>query len=69
MPGEEDGDRYGSRVKAEVEQQLRSAAALDDWLQAHPPHLRWLTDFPPAEISAEEAVVTELATSSSITQA
>lgn len=61
VPGEQDADGYGGRVKAEIEQHLAAAAALDGWLREHPPALRWMTDFPPAEIAADEPVVTELA--------
>ena len=31
------------------------------WLAEEPPRLSWLVDFPPAEISAGEAIVRELA--------
>jgi acetylornithine deacetylase len=59
VPGEEDADGYGGRVKAEIERHL--AALESDWLAEHPPRLRWLVDFPPAEIDTGEPVVCELA--------
>jgi acetylornithine deacetylase len=58
VPGEEDAAGYGGRVKAELEDQL--ARLQRGWLAEHPPQLRWLVDFPPAEISADEPVVREL---------
>jgi acetylornithine deacetylase len=59
VPGEQDVHGYGGRVKVEIERHL--AAIQRDWLAEHPPRLRWLVDFPPAEIAADEPVVTELA--------
>lgn len=59
VPGEEDASGYGGRVKAEIERHLD--ALRDDWLAEHPPRLRWLVDFPPAEIPADDPIVTELA--------
>ena len=58
VPGEQDDTGYGGHVKAEVESHL--ARASTGWLKEQPPTLRWLTDFPPAEITADESVVQEL---------
>jgi acetylornithine deacetylase len=59
VPGEEDADGYGGKVKAEIEEHL--ARLESGWLAEQRPRLRWLVDFPPAEISADEPLVRELA--------
>jgi len=60
VPGEEAADGFGGRVKAEIEERLRTAAKLHGWMAEHPPRISWLVDFPPGEIDAGEAVVREL---------
>jgi acetylornithine deacetylase len=59
VPGEEDADGYGGKVKAEIEEHL--ARLERGWLAEEPPRLSWLVDFPPAELSSGEAIVRELA--------
>ncbi len=58
VPGEGDQDGYGSYVKRDIEDHL--ARHSTGWLREHPPTVRWLVDFPAAEISADEGVVREL---------
>jgi acetylornithine deacetylase len=57
LPADVDADGYGSRVREEVEDALAGVVAGDDWLAAHPPHLSWLTDFPPREIGVHAPIV------------
>jgi acetylornithine deacetylase len=54
-----DADGYGGNIRAEIEQRLLGAAALDDWLVEHPPKLEWFVDFPSGEIDPSEPVVVQ----------
>lgn len=60
VPGEENEEGYGGRVKADIERRLALLSELDGWLREHPPDLRWLSDFPPGEVDPTERVVREL---------
>lgn len=58
VPGEQDSDGYGGRVRDEVERHL---ARLDfGWLAQSPARIRWEVDYPPVEIRPDEALVSEL---------
>jgi acetylornithine deacetylase len=56
VPGEEDSDGHGGRVRREVESVIVAAARADTWLAANPPRLNWSVDFPPAEIDPDAAL-------------
>jgi acetylornithine deacetylase len=57
MPADGDEGGYGSAVKAEIEERLRAAAGLDDWLANNPPELEWFIDYPAEEILPSEPIV------------
>lgn len=60
LPGHADAEGYGTRVEHEFTEWLHLACAADPWLRAHPPHVRWTIDVPPAEISPTEPIVESL---------
>jgi acetylornithine deacetylase len=57
LPGQADGDGWGTRVAAELEHAVRAAADHDDWLAAHPPDVAWGIDVPPGHLGADAPVV------------
>lgn len=48
-------------VRAEIEQVIRGAAALDGWLREHPPTIEWKHVWPPSVVSADDPIVRETA--------
>jgi len=59
LPSDADERGYGSAPRSEIVEAVARAAAGDDWLESHPPEWSWATDYPPAEIPADEAIVAE----------
>jgi len=57
LPGQADGEGFGTLVEEEFANWLQRSTAGDPWLAAHPPQVTWSMDVPPAEISADEPVV------------
>lgn len=57
LPADADPDGYGSVPRGELEAAVARAAAVDDWLAAHPPAWSWSTDYPPSEIDPEHPVI------------
>lgn len=60
LPGQADGDGYGSLVEATFTDWVLRYAAADPWLAAHPPTVHWSIDVPPAECPPNHAVVDAL---------
>jgi len=61
LPGQADGQGWGSLVEREFEAWIAAAAAADPWLREHPPRVAWmLGGVPPAEVDAGEPVVRTL---------
>ena len=61
LPGQVDGDGWGSRVEREFEDWIARAAAADPWLREHPPRVEWLLNgVPPAEVGSDEPIVRTL---------
>lgn len=58
LPAEKDEHGLGSRVKAEIEELVRTFKPGDGWLAEHPPRVRWLVDADCGETPADAAVVT-----------
>jgi acetylornithine deacetylase len=56
--GQADEEGWGSPVRREVEEQVRSAAARDPWLSRHPPSLRWSSEVPAAVVDAGDPIAT-----------
>lgn len=44
-------------IRAEIERQVASAAALDPWLRDHPPQLTWSQHWPPARLNDPEHAI------------
>jgi acetylornithine deacetylase len=63
-PAFADGDGYGSRVRAEVEEWVGRACAADPWLVEHPPSFTWTADIPPMEIPPGDPIVQTVLTAS-----
>jgi acetylornithine deacetylase len=57
LPGNADGDGYGSIPRGEIEEAVAAAARADDWLAEHPPTWSWYTDYPPSEIDPASPIV------------
>jgi acetylornithine deacetylase len=57
LPADADDTGFGGRVRDEVEMRISALAQADPWLREHPPRVRWLKDFPPAEISRTDPIV------------
>jgi acetylornithine deacetylase len=57
LPGNADERGYGSIPRGEIEREVATAAADDDWLAAHPPEFSWYTDYPPSEIDPSHPIV------------
>jgi acetylornithine deacetylase len=58
LPGDADGDGYGSVPRAEIVGAVDAAAARDDWLASNSPAWTWATDYPPSEIDPDEEILT-----------
>jgi acetylornithine deacetylase len=57
LPGDADASGYGSAPRDEILAAVGRRADRDDWLRANPVHWTWATDYPPAEIDHDEAIV------------
>lgn len=57
LPQDADPTGYGARVREEIERFVATRSGLDDWLVDHPPELRWIVDYPPIEVDADERIV------------
>lgn len=44
LPAEKDENGLGGKVKAEIEDFVRTVAQTDDWLRENPPHIEWIVD-------------------------
>ena len=56
VPGQADGDGFGSLVEAEIEERVLAAARADAWLAQHPPRFAWPGDVPAGWVGAGEPV-------------
>ena len=56
LPGQADGDGWGTLVEREIEARLAAAAAADPWLAEHPPRCTWLGDAPPGFHGPDEPI-------------
>lgn len=50
----------GDAIKAEIEQQIAHAAALDPWLREHPPTVEYTLDFPAADVPVDHPAIAVL---------
>ena len=49
-------DGYGEKIRSEIGDAVRRAAAEDDWLAGHPVRWQWLLDFPPSEMPVDAPI-------------
>jgi acetylornithine deacetylase len=56
VPGQADGDGYGTRVEAEIEARVLAAARADPWLAQQPPRLEWRGDCPPGFVARDAPI-------------
>ena len=54
-------DVPATHIKAEIEEYVRRACALDPWLVDHPPTLEWRFDWPPYSLAADHPLVATVA--------
>ncbi len=58
LPVQADGEGWGSKVRAEVEEWITGECARDDWLAAHPPTFEWWSNgVMPMEIAESSPIV------------
>lgn len=53
-------DQDNEQTKSEIENRIRRASELDPWLRDHPPVIDWKLEWPPTQISTDEAICTAL---------
>jgi acetylornithine deacetylase len=56
VPGQADGDGYGTRVEQEIEARVLAAAQADSWLATHPPRFSWPGDVPAGFVDREQPI-------------
>jgi acetylornithine deacetylase len=57
LPGNADGDGWGTAVQREVEDWIAAVAQSDPWLREHPPTIEWGLDIPPSEVDPGHPLV------------
>jgi acetylornithine deacetylase len=58
LPSQAGADGTGATVRQEITEAVEAAVAADEWLQEHPLRWEWGWSSPPAEIAADQPVVT-----------
>ncbi len=58
LPSQAGADGTGATVRREITEAVEAAVADDEWLQEHPLQWEWGWSSPPAEIAADQPVVT-----------